>query len=199
MAFGITAVPVSGITGVLITRLGYYRWAIWLGWAVSVLGLGLLVMLDVETSTGVWIVISMVTGAGQGLLLAGHPIAMKQSCGTDDQAHAVCMYAFLRSFGLCLGAIFPPTAFQNFLRTRLVRDGLPVAIAGDFEGFVPVLQGLGDTDPSKSGIQMAYAWGFRMLFATLTGIGAFGLLLSLSISHFTMDTPHKRRQSGVRG
>ncbi|KAM0714524.1 hypothetical protein Q7P37_009820 [Cladosporium fusiforme] len=191
VAFEITAVPVSGITGFLITKLGYYRWAIWLVWAVSALGLGLLVMLDVEISTGVWIVISMCAGAGQGLLLAGHPIAMKQSCGSDDQAHAVCMYAFLRSFGLCLGSILTPTAFQNFLRTRLVRDGLPIAIAADFEGFVPVLQGLDDADPSKLGIQTAYAWGFRMLFATLTGIGVFGLLLSLSISHFTMDTPHK--------
>lgn len=198
MAFGITAVPVSGITGVLITRLGYYRWAIWLSWAVSVLGLGLLVMLDVETSIGVWIVISMVAGAGQGLQLAGHPIAMKQSCGTDDQAHAVCMYTYLRGFGLCLGAILTETAFQNFLRSRLIRDGLPIAIAADFEGYVPVLQGLADVDPSKSEIQMAYAWGFRMLFVTLAGIGAFGLLLSLSISHFTMDTPHKRRQSVIR-
>jgi hypothetical protein len=29
--FAITVVPVSGATGIVIARLGHYKWALWLG------------------------------------------------------------------------------------------------------------------------------------------------------------------------
>lgn len=48
--------PASVITGILITRTGRYRWAIWGGWALTVLGTGLLYLLDVDTPTVAWYV-----------------------------------------------------------------------------------------------------------------------------------------------
>lgn len=187
ISFGAAVVPVSVITGLLITKSGYYRWAIWLGWCVSILGLGLLTLLDVETPTAVWVLISICAGAGQGLLLVSHSAAMRVSCGKADKSHAVSMYAFLRSFAFAMAVILNYAAYQNFLLTRLRHDGLPIEIALDFEGFVPVLQSLADDDPEKLRIQLAYAWAFKMLFATLTGIGGFGGMLSLLVKHFTSD------------
>ena len=188
LPFAVTVVPVSGITGPLITRLGHYRWAIWLGWSVSVLGLGLLIILDASTHPAAWVVIFMCAGAGQGLLLIGHSVAIQASCRSKDAAHAASMYSFMRSFGLCLGVIIGGTVFQNFLRMRLERDGLPVSIATEFEGFIPVLQELADGNSLKFELQQAYAWALKMLFATSTGIGFVGLLLSLTIGDYPLDT-----------
>ena len=186
LPFAVTVVPVSGITGPLITRLGHYRWAIWLGWSVSVLGLGLLIILDASTHPAAWVVIFMCAGAGQGLLLIGHSVAIQASCRSKDAAHAASMYSFMRSFGLCLGVIIGGTVFQNFLRMRLERDGLPVSIATEFEGFIPLLHLMADGDPLKLELQQAYAWAMRMLFATSCGIGFVGLLLSLMIGDYTL-------------
>lgn len=187
IAFGAAVIPVSVVTGLSITKYGYYRWALWLGWAVSILGLGLLTTLDVETSTAAWVFISICAGVGQGLLLVSHLAAMRASCSREDKAFAVSMYAFLRSFGLALAVILSYAAFQNFLRTRLLSDGLPAEIASDFEGYVQVIQGLPADSPEKLAIQLAYAWAFKMLFATLTGICGFGGLLSLFVEHLTTD------------
>lgn len=188
LPFAVTVVPVSGITGPLITRRGHYRWSIWLGWSVSALGLGLLIILDVSTHPAAWVVIFMCAGAGQGLLLIGHSVAIQASCRAKDAAHAVSMYSFMRSFGLCLGVIIGGTVFQNFLRIRLERDGLPVSIATDFEGFIPLLQELARENSLKLELQQAYGWALRMLFATSTGIGFVGQLLSLTIGDYPLDT-----------
>jgi len=188
LPFAMTVVPVSGITGPLISRLGSYRWAIWLGWSFSVLGPGLLIILQVDTPPAAWVVIFMCAGAGQGLLLIGHSVAIQAACRAKDAAYAVSMYSYMRSLGLCLGVIIGGTVFQNFLRMRLEREGLPVSIATDFEGYIPALQNLPSDNPLKLQAQQAYAWSLRMLFTTSTGIGFVGLLLSLTVGDFTLDT-----------
>lgn len=191
LPFAVTVVPVSALTGLTITKLGHYRWAIWSGWVVSVLSLGLLILLDVSTHPAVWIVIFMVAGAPQGLLLIGHSVAIQASCRAADAAHAVGMYSYNRSLGLCMGVILGTTVFQNFLRTRLEHVGLPVDIATRFEGFIPLLHAMTDEDPMKIELKIelrrAYAWASRMLFATSCGIAFVGLLLSLMIGNYTLE------------
>jgi hypothetical protein len=81
------------------------------------------------------------------------------------------------------------TVFQNFLRIRFERDGLPASIATNFEGFIPVLQGMANDNPLKLKFQQAYAWGLRMLFATSTGIGFVGLLFTLTIGEYPLVRP----------
>jgi hypothetical protein len=187
LPFAVTVVPVSALTGLTITRLGHYRWAIWLGWVISVSGGGLQILLGVSTYLAAWIVIFMYAAVGQGLLLIGHSVAIQASCKAADAAHAVGMYSYNRSLGLCMGVILGTTVFQNFLRIRLDHVGLPVAIATQFEGFIPALHTMADGDPMKLEIQQAYAWALRMLFATSCGIGFVGLLLSLMIGDYTLE------------
>ncbi|KAI6838903.1 putative efflux pump antibiotic resistance protein [Hortaea werneckii] len=188
LPFAMTVVPVSGVTGSLISRIGRYRWSIWSGWSLSVLGLGLLIRLGPGTHPAAWVVIFMCAGAGQGLLLIGHSVAIQASCKTKYAAYAVSMYSFARSFGLCLGVILGGTIFQNFLRMRLGNDDLPTVIATNFEGYVPILQALSSENSLKIQLREAHAWALRMLFATSTGVGFFGLLLSLTVGDYTLDT-----------
>ncbi|KAI4246912.1 MAG: hypothetical protein L6R42_009760, partial [Xanthoria sp. 1 TBL-2021] len=54
-----TVAPASVVVGILITVTGRYRWAIWAGWVLTVLGTGLLCLLDVDTSTVAWIFINL--------------------------------------------------------------------------------------------------------------------------------------------
>jgi hypothetical protein len=187
LPFAVTVLPVSGLTGPLITRLERYMWAIHLGWLLSVLGSGLLVIIDVNTHPAAWVVIFMCAGAGQGLLFIGLSVAIQASCRKDDAAHAISMYSFMRSLGLCMGVIIGGTIFQNFLRLRLQRDGLPISVAADFEGFLPALQNLSEGAPMKLEIQQAYAWALKLLFGTSTGIAFVGLLLSWKIDDYTLQ------------
>ena len=43
-----------------MTRFGRFRWAVWLGWLVTLGGTGLLILLDVTTKTYAWVLIFVV-------------------------------------------------------------------------------------------------------------------------------------------
>lgn len=190
LSFGAAVIPVSAVMGPLITHLGRYRVFIWSGWALITLGLGLIAVLDVDTSPVVWVFIFLCAGAGQGILFNGQAIALQASCSGKNAAYAASFYAFARGLGLCLAVIIGGTIFQNSLRIYLDRHGLPTEIATNFEGFIPILQGLSSEMPLKLEIQQAYAWALKILFGTSSGIGFVGVLLSLTVRHFTLDTEH---------
>lgn len=55
-----TVAPAATVTGIVISKTGRYRWAIWSGWVLTTLGLGILNLLDVNTTTVQWVFINLV-------------------------------------------------------------------------------------------------------------------------------------------
>lgn len=175
-AFTAVCVPVSGIIGPIITRVGSYRWAIWIGWIMNTLALGLLILLDVDTPTFAWVLLFITAGLGQGVLFIAHSIASQAACDQKDAAHAMAMYSFSRSLGLCFGVALGGAIFQNFLRGH----DLPIEIAKDWEAYAYFLRGMEDTLMRKKIIE-AYAWSFQKLFTTMCGISGVGMIVALTL------------------
>lgn len=197
LPFGLSVIPVSGITGVLIAKLGHYQRFVWSGWVISTIGLGVLTLLDRDTSPAAFTFILICAGVGQALLFISHSVAVQASCEPKDIAHATSMFSFMRSFGLCLGVGIGGTILQNFVRQRLQHVGLPLDIAADIVGFVPKLAALPNTIHKELVVE-AYSSALRRLFATLSGIGGLGLLLSLVVGNHSLDkandTTHKLKE-----
>ncbi|KAK5117768.1 hypothetical protein LTR85_008743 [Meristemomyces frigidus] len=189
LAFAFTVVPVSAIIGALITRFGCYKWAIFCGWLINTFGLGALMILDRETFVPGMIFTFLVAGTGQGILFMAHQVATQASCRTRDVAYATAMFSFMRSLGFCLGIALGGTIFQNFLRHRLSHLGLPLEIAADAEAYASIIRAM-TASAQKDTIVEAYAWAFRYLFATMSGISGLGFLLSFIIGEHTLDVEH---------
>ncbi|EME47767.1 hypothetical protein DOTSEDRAFT_123417 [Dothistroma septosporum NZE10] len=187
LAFAVCTVPVSGIIGPIITRTGRFRWAVWSGWVITTLALGLLTLLDVETPTAHWVLMFITAGIGQGLLFIAHSMASQAACQSGDAAHAASMYSFMRSFGLCLGIALGGTIFSNFLAHKLLEAGVDPAIAKHAESYIPALKAMADDSPLKHTIVHACSWTFQRLFATLCGISGLGLVISCFIQGHTLD------------
>lgn len=200
LAFSMVCVPVSGIVGPIIARVGSYRWAVWSGWVVNTLALGILILLDVDTPTLAWVFMFLTAGIGQGLLFIAHSVASQAACQQKDAAHATSMYSFFRSLGLCLGVALGGTIFQNFFKHHSHESHLPTIVADNAEGFAHMLRGLSDS-PEKLAIVNNYAWSFQMLFATLCGISGLGLLVSCVIGGHSLnqehETNHRLRETGT--
>jgi len=183
---GMTVVPISGITGVLITRLGRYQWAVWAGWVIATLGIGTLVLLDQDTSTVAYVFMFVCAGIGLGLLMNSLSAAVQAISPTKDVAYASSMFAFMRSLGLCLGVSIGGTIFQNFLRQRLEHYGLSTELAENAEVYVSLLRST-PSSPHKILLKEIINWAFRMLFATLCGICGLGLTISVLIGKYSLD------------
>ena len=121
-------VPGSVVVAVLTSRLGHFRWAIWLGWGVTVVACGLFTLFDERTEMAVFALALAIFGAGNGMVLtsvnvATQAIAAQTIAKAEDRAMAACMYGFMRSLGMPIGIAVCSVSkhCQQSLTTRLCR------------------------------------------------------------------------------
>lgn len=101
-------VPGSVVVAILASRLGHFRWAIWLGWSVTLIACGLFTIFDEHTNKTVFALALAVFGVGNGMVLtsvnvATQAIANQTMAKKEDRAMAACMYGFMRSLGMPIG------------------------------------------------------------------------------------------------
>jgi len=103
------------LTGIAISLTGRYRWAVWNGWLLTTLGMGLLCLFDVKTSVPAWVFINLVLGIGLGILIPAESTAIHAATESADAAFAISMYTLLRANGQTFGVAIGGTIFQTRL------------------------------------------------------------------------------------
>ncbi|KAI1619298.1 major facilitator superfamily transporter [Exophiala viscosa] len=169
-------IPSSLIIGSLNTRLNRFRWALWIGWLIATIGIGLTLLWDLRTPTAAWVVIGIVVGVGHGFVLNAQNFATQAICLPGDEAAAAAMYAFLRSFGMAIGVSIGSTVFQNVMLIKLNELSLPADIAEMSESYVTV-----------HNILHACTYGFRGVYGFFTGISGMAALMSMLIGRFDLN------------
>jgi MFS family permease len=187
LPFYLTVVPISGVAGALISRLGSYRWALWIGWVLNTVGLATLGLLQPDTPAVVWVFILICAGAGQGLLLMGNSTLVQASAGEDDAPHAVGLYSFLRSFGFCLGVVISGVILQNFVQQRIVDLGLMIEPGAGIEALTTDIRSMGAT-VARTQSQEALTWALQRLWIIMASLSGFaGLLSVVRMRHKSLD------------
>src|SRR2546423_1296697 len=96
-------IPSSVIVSLLISRLGRFQWAIWIGWIIVTVGGGLFILLDLDTDKIVWVVALMIFGVGSGMVLSSLQISIQTTVPNEECGRAASMYAFMRTLGQVIG------------------------------------------------------------------------------------------------
>jgi hypothetical protein len=204
----LTLVPVSIMTGLLITWRGSYRWAIWTGWLVTTVGMGLLPLLDVGTPTDMWIGLNLIVGLGTGLLFGAMAFAVQASVASEVLPVAVSMFSFFRSLGAvsliqhisvhrfvadfvqAIGVAIGGTIFQNRLISQL--EKYPQVAEGNghvIHDGVAVIASI-RTMPEAAGrtiLVQAFANALQAVWVDMCIVSAVGLVASLLIQSYTLD------------
>ena len=195
-----TVAPSAMVIGILITKTGRYRWAIWLGWALSVLGLGLLCVIKADTSIPAWIFLILVSGFGLGILFPSLAFAIQGSARPQDLAIAVAMFSFFRAFGQAIGVAIGGVIFQNQMRENLLTYPALApyadAYSSDAAGLVQIIRAMPDGE-DKLNLKVAYTDSLRIVWAVCCGILGFAALLSVFTKGYDLDRALETEQ-GVR-
>jgi len=169
-----------------MTKLGSYRWAIWSGWASTIVSTALLIILSASTPTYGWILLFLTIGPSHGLVLTSLNFALQALAQERDSAYAAAMYTFMRTFGMCLGVAIGGVVVQNRLLVHLAARGLEENVAKEAEAFIVVMNSMADGS-LLSAYRVAYAEAFRNLFEVMLGISVLAGFASVFIKHATMD------------
>ncbi|RMZ90372.1 hypothetical protein DV736_g2412, partial [Chaetothyriales sp. CBS 134916] len=180
--------PGSIVCSQLITRVGTYRTFMWMGWAATTLGAGMMTYWGVDTKTPYWAASLCVLGLGLGATLSCLTFAVQASTESTLSSSAAAMYAFMRSVGMSLGVAVGGTVFQNRMKRSLHDHDLDEQIATDAERWVSTtLRHLLVMDPVRGAALDAYVHGFRGVWITLAAVSGFALLTAFAVKQYNMD------------
>lgn len=192
-----TVAPAAVVAGIIITKIGTFRWAVWSGWAITVLGLGILYLMDVNTTTLQWIFLNLVPGIGTGLLYPALQFSVQSATSDENMASAVAMYSFFRAMGQALGVAVGGTVFQNQLFSK-IRDHAELApLAGEYSKNAAALAQIIRTmqpGSNRTDLIQAYADALKTVWLVMCGLAGGGLLLGFLIRNLPLDrllvSPH---------
>jgi len=183
--------PASVVVGLLVSITGRFRWALWLGWTLTVLGMGVLVLLDVDTPTVSWIFITLVSGLGTGILFPSMAYAIQASSTDADMAYAVSMFSFFRAFGQAFGVAIGGVIFQNALKTEIAKHAVLKAMAGDYAAdavaLVQVIKMMPRGMEGREELLISYAAALKVVWKAMIGFGAVGLVTSFATEGLSLD------------
>lgn len=180
--------PSSIGVAILISRYGRYKWALWIGWVITLAATALMSMFKADTNTGVWIGVLIVLGLGHGFLFNGLLITAQVVAPPKHAAEAAALYTFVRTVGFSFGVVIGGTTFQNIMKSRLKAEGLPMSIATNAEAFIGILLSL-PKGQYRDRLLDAYSHGLDGVFEVFAGIGGLSLLATLFIARVSMDRP----------
>jgi hypothetical protein len=103
------------LVGIIISNTGKYMWALWTGWILTVLGIGLLYLQDLYTPTLGWSFLNFVPSIGISILFIGIGITIPAATNAIDIGYTVVFLTFFRTFGQSIGVAVGGCIFQNAL------------------------------------------------------------------------------------
>ncbi|KAI0126722.1 putative MFS transporter [Xylariales sp. AK1849] len=130
--YGLTVAPFSAVGALVITKTRNMSWVIRCGFAIAILGTGLLVLLDVDRQLWQAVLILVVTGAGLGLLYTSLVLLAQGAIEEKHAAFAVTILNFFRHLGQAVGVAIVGVIFQNEMQTKMLGDPGLAPVASDF-------------------------------------------------------------------
>lgn len=195
-----TLAPMSMVAGVIISNRGEYRWVTWIGWFLSTLGLGVMILLDVDTTIPQWLFLTIIMGIGQGLLYTSLAIVNQAAAPDKLMAHAISMFIFARMLGQALGVAISGVIFQNQMRTNLLATetlaGRAAQYSRDASAIVSTIQSMPES-LEKTELVRAYANSLKIVWAAMCAMSGVALIGSLFVKHISLDRAHETEQ-GIR-
>ena len=157
--------------------------------------------MDVHTTTVQWIFLNLVSGIGIGLLFPSMAFAVQASSLNEDQAFAVTMFSFFRSFGQAIGVAVGGTIFQNQIAKKLMAYPLlapnAASYSSDAAALVQVIKSMAD-DPSQqmqhADLVQAYADALKVVWIVMCALAAFAGLTSFLIKGLDINAPLNTEQ-----
>lgn len=161
-----------------------------MGWYLSTLGFGLMILFDVDTSTACWVIVTLIMGFGTGMLATGLMFAIQAATPAIDQAYAVSLFTFFRAAGQCIGVAVGGTIFQNSIKYQIQTHSSISAFAEawskDATQVVEMLKVMPEGQRKIELIQ-SYADALKNVWILACALSGVALIASLWTQHFSLD------------
>ncbi|KAJ1953853.1 hypothetical protein GGI12_005923, partial [Dipsacomyces acuminosporus] len=187
--------PISAfaiISGFTIAKTGRYRELMWVGGAVTAVGLGLMSLLSETSGNGKNIGLMILAGVGIGLNLQPSMLAVQAAAEPRDMAAATTLLVAIRTLGGTIGLAIFQTVLQNALQSKLspLLHQFPqysdvVLASVNNQG---AMHSAGIPVELRTSLIKAYVHALRLVFISMAPFGAMITILTLPAKHIPLRT-----------
>ncbi|TVY84960.1 Efflux pump FUS6 [Lachnellula suecica] len=189
--------PMAVVVGIVSSLTGRYRWAIWVGWFLTTLGSGLLILLRPGTSIPAWIFLNFAVSVGTGMLFPAMALAIQAAGRSEDAGHAAAFYSFTRVFGQSLGVAIGGVIFQNQIKEKLLSypNLAPMAAqySKDATALISIIKGMAE-GADKTNLIQAYSDSLKMIWIVMTTLSGVALFASVWTKGYSLTQEHSTKQ-----
>ncbi|CAK3787075.1 Major facilitator superfamily domain, general substrate transporter [Lecanosticta acicola] len=188
----LSGAPSNILTGVIISKTGRYKLVVLIAWAILAMGMGVLTLLDRDTSVLVWIFLGIPGGFGFGMVLPALTVAFTAPVREEHMAIASGLSPYTRAIGQSIGIAVGNSMVQNLLKNRLSSSATKVLSANaDLISKNMASQDLLNTfmrsAAGKHELLNVYTSAIRDFWWLLCGLALFCGLLSFFIRDVSLD------------
>ncbi|KAF8321090.1 MFS general substrate transporter [Clavulina sp. PMI_390] len=180
--------PVAIITGQTVERTGHYLIQNYIGTALMMLGYGTMSILTANSTIAMGEGLQIIGAIGLGILYVGPNFAILAPLAVEDNAHALALMSYIRTFGQTFGVTIGTTVLQNGLKSRLPEaflEQFPDSTSISY-AIIPLINSL--TEPTRSLVQQAFAGSIRNIWFWVVGIAGIALVSALPMQQLTLAT-----------
>ncbi|KAF7355665.1 MFS domain-containing protein [Mycena sanguinolenta] len=180
--------PFAFFAGASISIIQKYRGVNVVGWAVTIVGIGLFSTLREDSSVGKWVGYQIIAAIGTGILYSAPAFPLLAPLPINRAASGLALFTFTRSFFQTWGITISSTILQNMLEKKLPADFVSQFPAG-FEiayAAIPAIKQL--EEPLKKQVQAAFADSMAVIWQVMIGISGLGFLFCFLMAEIPMST-----------
>jgi MFS family permease len=177
--------PFLVLGGASVTIFKKYRPQLWIGWILCTVGVGAFSTSGANTVLATPIGISAINAPGTGLIYAVTYFPVLSPLPVTENAYALALFAFLRTFAQVWGVAIGGAILTNQLKSNLPSDFLAQFPQGT-DIIYEVIPSIGTlSEPLADEVRQAFAISLRPVWYTLTALFGLGFIASL----FMKDVP----------
>jgi len=189
LSFSLGASLISVVSGIIITKTGTYRPVIWFGYTLFTIGMGLMTMLNANSSTAEKVLYPLVTSIGIGTFFQAPFIALQAAMPMKDMATSTGALILLRTLGNTVGTSIGQTIYSSILRMKI--RNIPNVTFNTSPSALLQSVGLLKTIPdptTRAAVIQAYAQSISAIWVVGSPMAGACLIMALFLQHYTLKS-----------
>ncbi|KAJ6476741.1 iron permease [Mycena vitilis] len=195
--------PFSFLHGLVVLKVKRYLPGNYIGWAVVVIGFGIVSMLRDDTSLAVRVVSQILVAAGMGIVISALPFPLMAPIPVERVGPALAFQAFLRTLSQTWGITISASILQNTVKRRFPARFLKELPDGSDFAYAALTRIAALPEPLQHEVKVAFGEGISAIYRVMIGVAALGFVCTLFMREVPMrgkvDPKFALKERGEKG
>ncbi|KAJ7618403.1 MFS general substrate transporter [Roridomyces roridus] len=187
ISFSVVSSITSALAGIVVSRMGDFRPVMWVSYAITTLGYGLMIMLNEKSSLALQIILPTIAGFGIGGLFLPPLLGLQAAMPVKEMATSSTTFGLFRSLGATIGLSIGQTIWSGVVQSRIGKiEGLTVDLSGAaLADSIRTIQNI-QPESVRQQVYHVYTKGISDIWLFNTPIMALCLVGTLFLKKYTL-------------